>query len=170
MMRRWAQTVQEKSRSSIAHVDVQLIKWSKQRRKRKQRRGRRIMRSGRSGKCTDEGKDTGSKGGGDFTWVRFRAEKPFSAWAQQTNTCDMNMEEADVYMSALCSKLAPRSVLKAENDSAGSKVQAAPTTAKCVMRWEREEHTHTLWQEKKKLLLLTSASVHNSQREHRGCK
>lgn len=48
--------------------------------------------------------------------------------------CDMNMQEGNVYMSALCSKLALCSILKAENDSAGSKVQPAPTTAKCVMR------------------------------------
>lgn len=60
----------------------------------------------------------------------------------------MNMQEGNVYMSALCSKLALCSILKAENDSAGSKVQPAPTTAKCVIRWEGENtHTHTLAEE-----------------------
>lgn len=55
--------------------------------------------------------------------------------ANKYRTCDMNMEEeGKVYMSALWSKLAQGSFLKAENESAGSGVQPAAATAKCVMR------------------------------------
>lgn len=48
--------------------------------------------------------------------------------------CDMNMEEGKVYMSAPWSKLALSSLLKAENECAGSRVQPAADRAKCVMR------------------------------------
>lgn len=65
---------------------------------------------------------------------------------------------ANVSMSMLWSKLALSSFLKAENESAGSKVEPAATTAKCVMRWERKQHTHTLGQK----LFLLLASIYSS--------